>query len=130
MPVSIDAILEALCELDGDPRNPPGGKPQRRAFLRRARRPPEGTGCEIRLPGRCTPAAERQSETIRSMRHVLAPKADIALLISHVRSARGPWIHPSSLQSGIIDHPLIAYLNKLAREILQLVLPISSALSR
>jgi hypothetical protein len=25
-PVSIDAILEALCELDGDPRNPPGGK--------------------------------------------------------------------------------------------------------
>lgn len=29
-PVSIDAILEALCELDGNPRNPPGGKPQRR----------------------------------------------------------------------------------------------------
>ena len=29
-PVSIDAILEALCELDGSPRNPPGGKPQRR----------------------------------------------------------------------------------------------------
>ena len=28
MPVSIDAILEALCELDGGPRNPPGGKPQ------------------------------------------------------------------------------------------------------
>lgn len=29
-PVSIDAILEALCELDGGPRNPPGGKPKRR----------------------------------------------------------------------------------------------------
>jgi hypothetical protein len=28
-PVSIDAILEALCELDGGPRNPPGGKPMR-----------------------------------------------------------------------------------------------------
>ena len=24
--VSIDAILDALCELDGGPRNPPGGK--------------------------------------------------------------------------------------------------------
>src|ERR1700704_5667827 len=29
-PVSIDAILEAWCELDGHPRNPPGGKPNRR----------------------------------------------------------------------------------------------------
>lgn len=29
-PVSIDAILEALCELDGGPPNPPGGKPKRR----------------------------------------------------------------------------------------------------
>jgi len=29
-PVSIDAILEALRELDGGPRNPPGGKPKRR----------------------------------------------------------------------------------------------------
>jgi hypothetical protein len=29
-PVSIDAILESLCELDGRPRNPPGGKPNRR----------------------------------------------------------------------------------------------------
>ena len=29
-PVSIDAILKALCELDDRPRNPPGGKPQRR----------------------------------------------------------------------------------------------------
>jgi hypothetical protein len=28
-PVSIDEILEALCELDGGPRNPPGGKPYR-----------------------------------------------------------------------------------------------------
>src|SRR5258707_15542186 len=27
--VSIDAVLDALCELGG-PRNPPGGKPQRR----------------------------------------------------------------------------------------------------
>ena len=45
-------------------------------------------------------------------------------------SISGPWIHPSSLQSGIIDHPLIAYLNRLAREVLQLVLPISHALSR
>jgi hypothetical protein len=29
-PVSIDSILEALCELDGHPRSPPGGKPNRR----------------------------------------------------------------------------------------------------
>jgi hypothetical protein len=36
MPVSIDAILEALCELDGGPRNPPGGKPQRRFSTSRA----------------------------------------------------------------------------------------------
>jgi hypothetical protein len=28
-PVSIDVILEALCELDGGPRHPPGGKPCR-----------------------------------------------------------------------------------------------------
>jgi hypothetical protein len=28
-PVTIDAILEALCGLDGDPRHPPGGKPNR-----------------------------------------------------------------------------------------------------
>jgi hypothetical protein len=28
-PVSIDEILEALCELDGGPRNPPSGKPNR-----------------------------------------------------------------------------------------------------
>ena len=28
-PVSIDEILEALCELDGGPGNPPGGKPFR-----------------------------------------------------------------------------------------------------
>jgi len=28
-PVSIDEILEALRELDGGPRNPPGGKPHR-----------------------------------------------------------------------------------------------------
>ena len=28
-PVSIDAILEALCELDGGPPRPPGGKAQR-----------------------------------------------------------------------------------------------------
>jgi hypothetical protein len=35
-PVSIDEILEALCELDGGPRNPPGGKPQRRFSTARA----------------------------------------------------------------------------------------------
>jgi hypothetical protein len=35
-PVSINAILEALCELDGGPRNPPGGKPQRRFSTARA----------------------------------------------------------------------------------------------
>jgi hypothetical protein len=29
-PVTIDEILEALCALDGGPRNPPGGKPNRR----------------------------------------------------------------------------------------------------
>ena len=28
-PVTIDEILEALCVLDGGPRNPPGGKPMR-----------------------------------------------------------------------------------------------------
>lgn len=35
-PVSIDAILEALCELDGGPRNPPGGKPYRLRSTARA----------------------------------------------------------------------------------------------
>jgi len=35
-PVSIDAILEALRELDGGPRNPPGGKPKRRFSTSRA----------------------------------------------------------------------------------------------
>lgn len=36
-PVSIDAILDALCELDGGPRHPPGGKPMRlRSAERRA----------------------------------------------------------------------------------------------
>lgn len=35
-PVSIDAILEALCELDGCPGNPPGGKPKRRFSTARA----------------------------------------------------------------------------------------------
>lgn len=28
-PVSIDEILDALCDLDGGPRTPPGGKPVR-----------------------------------------------------------------------------------------------------
>jgi hypothetical protein len=36
MPVSIDAILQALRELDSDPPNPPGGKPQRRFSTVRA----------------------------------------------------------------------------------------------
>ncbi|MGF6308850.1 hypothetical protein ABIB82_002487 [Bradyrhizobium sp. i1.8.4] len=35
-PVSIDEILEALCELDGGPRNPPGGKPNRLRSTSRA----------------------------------------------------------------------------------------------
>jgi len=35
-PVSIDEILEALCELDGGPRNPPGGKPCRLRSAERA----------------------------------------------------------------------------------------------
>src|ERR1044072_7483026 len=34
-PVSIDAILEALCDLDGGPRDPPGGKPKRRFSVSR-----------------------------------------------------------------------------------------------
>jgi hypothetical protein len=34
-PVTVDAILEALCELDG-PRNPPGGKPIRLCSTDRA----------------------------------------------------------------------------------------------
>ena len=36
-PVTIDEILEALCALDGGPRQPPGGKPMRlRSIERRA----------------------------------------------------------------------------------------------
>ncbi|MHC2333285.1 hypothetical protein [Bradyrhizobium sp. USDA 4454] len=35
-PVSIDEILEALCELDGGPRNSPGGKPCRLRSTERA----------------------------------------------------------------------------------------------
>ena len=36
-PVTIDEILEALCALDGGPRNPPSGKPMRlRSIERRA----------------------------------------------------------------------------------------------
>jgi hypothetical protein len=35
-PVIIDEILEALCELDGGPRQPPGGKPNRLRSTSRA----------------------------------------------------------------------------------------------
>jgi hypothetical protein len=35
-PFSIDEILEALCELDDGPRNPPGGKPFRLRSAERA----------------------------------------------------------------------------------------------
>jgi hypothetical protein len=35
-PVSIDEILDALCELDGGPRMPPGGKPMRMRSAERA----------------------------------------------------------------------------------------------
>lgn len=35
-PVTIDEILEALCELDGGPRHPPGGKPNRLRSTSRA----------------------------------------------------------------------------------------------
>ena len=35
-PVTIDEILEALCELDGGPRHPPGGKPNRLCSTSRA----------------------------------------------------------------------------------------------
>jgi hypothetical protein len=35
-PVSIDEILEALCDLDGGPRTPPGGKPYRLRSIERA----------------------------------------------------------------------------------------------
>ena len=35
-PVCIDAIFEALCELDGGPRNSPGGTPKRRFSTARA----------------------------------------------------------------------------------------------
>ena len=35
-PVSIDDILDAFCELDGGPRNPPGGKPYRLRSTERA----------------------------------------------------------------------------------------------
>jgi hypothetical protein len=35
-PVTIDEILEALCELDGGPRHPPGGKPTRLRSTARA----------------------------------------------------------------------------------------------
>ena len=49
-PVSIDAILEALCELDGGPRDPPGGKPKRRSPSRGCWRPEEDPMEDIRLP--------------------------------------------------------------------------------
>jgi hypothetical protein len=39
-PVSIDAVLDALCELDGGPRHPPGGKPKCRFSTARAIRLP------------------------------------------------------------------------------------------
>jgi hypothetical protein len=35
-PVTIDEIVEALCDLDGGPRNPPGGKPNRLRSTARA----------------------------------------------------------------------------------------------
>jgi len=35
-PVSVDTILEALCDLDGGPRTPPGGTPKRRFSTARA----------------------------------------------------------------------------------------------
>jgi len=35
-PVTIDEILDALCELNGGPRNPPGGKPNRLRSTSRA----------------------------------------------------------------------------------------------
>ena len=35
-PVSLDAILEALCDLDGGPRHPPGGKACRLRSTERA----------------------------------------------------------------------------------------------
>jgi len=35
-PVTIDEFLEALCALDGGPRNPPGGKPMRLRPVERA----------------------------------------------------------------------------------------------
>jgi hypothetical protein len=35
-PVTIDEILEALCDLDGGPRTPPGGKPCRLRSTERA----------------------------------------------------------------------------------------------
>ena len=35
-PVTIDDIIEALCELDGGPRHPPGGKPNRLRSTSRA----------------------------------------------------------------------------------------------
>jgi len=35
-PVAIDDILEALRELDGGPRNPPGGRPNRLCSMSRA----------------------------------------------------------------------------------------------
>jgi len=36
IPVTVDEILEALCELDGGPRHPPGGKPCRLRSTQRA----------------------------------------------------------------------------------------------
>jgi hypothetical protein len=35
-PVTIDEVLEALCDLDGGPSNPPGGKPNRLRSTARA----------------------------------------------------------------------------------------------
>src|SRR3954453_12840147 len=49
-PVSIDAILEALCELDGGPRNPPGGTPNAGSQRRGRWQLEEDRMDDIRLP--------------------------------------------------------------------------------
>jgi hypothetical protein len=53
-PVTIDDILEALCALDGGPRNPPGGKPMR-----------------LRSTERCAAAQEEAMEELNLPRHVV-----------------------------------------------------------
>jgi len=75
-PVSIDAILEALCELDGGPRNPPGGKPQRRFSTARTLQPEEDRMNELHLSRQAIELSEPAAagrQSVSSERGPVAP---------------------------------------------------------